>query len=328
MSTTPFFRLPIISFLATFGILFAQLVSKLNSLDFQSISYHSSPDFMRIIGVSLLVMLSFSICLNSIKIYRLTMRNILFVIIMVVLALVMLYGVDIYLTDLLSAVFNIDTAKSYHYFLFWYPVISRILGIVVVFFVAAVMTYFVKHHLHWQDESCDTDMLDNDVAKRVQVVYLICGYLATTFIFQRYLYIAVYLFLGNGNLPEMHNFSFYLSSIMTAFLLLIYLNSQVGSKYIIDGKIVVKTTALIIVSQLVISIIVSFITIYAVQYYFVSTMPDTDVARYSHYLALIYVMLNSIFVVAILTCLLTYFAGRFWLKKYALLQSQITNWMD
>lgn len=315
MSTTPFFRLPIISFLITFCVLVAQLIIKLNTLESQLIRYNASPDFVRIVGIGLLVMLSLSICLNRIKIYQLTTRNILLLIVTVAVVLGLLYRLDIYLTDLLSAVFDVESGQGYRNFLFWFPIISRILSIIVLFLAVLAITHFVKYRLNWQDEVCRVELTDNDVAKRIQNVYFISGYLAVMFIFQRYLYIAVYLYLGNGNLSELHNFSFYLSAIMTAFLLLMYLNSKEGLHYIIDSKVVVKTVAWVVFAQLVISIIVSFITIYAVQYYFIFTAPDNEVGRYNHYLSLLYTMLNSVFAVAVLTCLLTYLAGRYCLKK-------------
>lgn len=315
MSTTPFFRLPIISFLVTFCVLFAQLISKLHQVDTQYMNYNYSPDFIRIIGLSLFMMLAVSICLNKIKIYGFTFRNILFVAITVLLSLFLSYWLDICMTDTFSTIWNIQIAEGYQNFVFWYPLISRIGMMLAIFVIVAIMTYIVKHYLHWSDETCNVDLVDNQIAKRVQLIYFITGYLAINFLLQRYLYISVYMYLGNGDVPEFQNFSFYLSSVMTAFLLMMYMKQDNDFNYHIHAKVVLKTIAYVIVSQLIISIIVSIITIYAVQYYFVFTMPDDEIGRYTHYLWLLYAMLNSIFAVSILICLLTYLAGRWWLKR-------------
>lgn len=315
MSSTPFFRLPLISFIVTFCLLLAQLIMKLNELNAQYINYHYSPDFMRIIGMGLLMLLSISISLNRIKIYQSSLRNIIFVIIVTVLALLLSYWLDIYLSDYFASMFDLTSADGYKNFVFWYPIISRICIIIIVFFTVMIITYLVKYFLHWNDEIINVDLNFNEVVKNIQIIYFTVGYLAVNFIFQRYLYIAVYMYFGNSDLPELHNLSFYLSSMMIAFLVFMYLKQQQGLNYVIDGNIVIKVIGLMILLQLIISIIVSFITIYAVQYYFVYTIPNTEIDRYRHYLALLYTMLNSIFAVAVFTCLLTYLGGRFLFKK-------------
>ncbi|WP_392561917.1 hypothetical protein RHO12_12465 [Orbus sturtevantii] len=316
MKITTFFRLPIISFIATFSILFLQLVDKLNELNNQAISYHYSPDFMRILGLSLFMLLSTSICLHYIRLYMLNVRNVIFIIITALLALLLSHWSENYLADLFVNVFNLDNIEEYKIFIFWYPVISRIIIMLLLFFTVALMSYFVKNRLNWADEQIDFALIDSETAKKIQVIYFITGYLAVNFIFQRYLYIAVYLYSGGGDLPEFHNFSFYLSAIMTSVLLVMFLLSKQGHKYVVDAKNVIKVIGRVVFSQLLISLIISLITIYLVQWYFVFTLPADEINRYSHYVSLLYAMLNSIFIVSILTCLASYFAGRYWLKKY------------
>jgi len=316
MKITVFFRLPIISFIATFCILFLQLIDKLNGLNDQLINYHYSPDFMRILGCSLFMLLSSSICLHHIKLYLINLRNIIFIIITVLLALLLSYWSEIYLVDLFASIFNLKEPEGYQIFLFWYPIVSRIMILMILFFTVAVMSYFVKNYLNWADEQINFNLIDHDTAKNIQIIYLIIGYLALNFIFQRYLYIAVYLFAGGDDLPEFHNFSFYLSAIMTAILLVMFLAKKHSDQYTVDAKNVINVIIKIVLSQLVISIVISLLTIYLVQWYFVTTLPEGEINRYIHYINLLYVMLNSIFIVSILTCLASYVAGRFWLKKY------------
>ncbi|WP_392553516.1 hypothetical protein RHO14_06555 [Orbus wheelerorum] len=316
MKITAFFRLPIVSFIATFAILFLQLVDKLNSIGEQAINYHYSPDFMRILGLSLLMLLITSICLNRIKLYLLTIRNIIFIIVTVSLALLLGYWSEMYLFDLFAHSVDLDNVNGYKIFVFWYPVASRLVMILLLFLTVALISYLVKNYLNWADEKINFNLIDNDTAKKIQIMYLTIGYLAVNFIFQRYLYIAVYLFSGGGDLPEFHNFSFYLSAIMTAILLVMFLSRKQGYNYRIDAKTVINVISRIVLSQLVISVIISLLTIYVVQWYFVTTQPTGEIDRYTHYISLLYAMLNSIFVVSILTCLASYFAGRFWLKKY------------
>ncbi|RKS87649.1 hypothetical protein DES39_0890 [Orbus hercynius] len=318
MNITAFFRLPVISFIVSFCLLFIQLVMKINELSAQQIYYHYSPDFMRILGVSLFVMLCMSMRLHQIRIYWINVRNIVLVIITVGVALLLTYWLDVYVTDLFIDTLDINTEKSYQIFLFWYPMVSRLGELVIIFATVQVMTYLVKHCLHWQEEVCRAELTDHCVITTVQTIYFVVGYLAINFILQRYLFIAVYIYFGHVELPEFQNFSFYLSAIMTAILLVMYIKQKGIKADKISGKTALKLATWLLLSQLLLSIVISFIIIYGIQYYFMINQPYGEFERYRHFIGLLFIILNSIFAVSILTCLMTYCAGRFWLKKCAL----------
>lgn len=308
MKTTSFFRLPILSFIISFCVLFLLLNNKLNAgVD---IEYRYSPDFMRIIGTSIFTMFMMSVFLHRIKIYAMNIRNIIFILITIVLVL----SFTFWLESDLSNVIHLDDILDYKAYTFWYPIFSRILSMVITVIVIAIMAYFVKHILNWRDEICQADLFQNDVIKNIQLSFFIMFYLSVNFIFQRYLYISVYLFLGGSNVSEFYHFSFYLSAMMTILLLAMFLVNSNAKYRVINAKSVITTTNFILLSQLLISIILSIITIYSVQWYFVLTKPTDDVGNFNHYINLLNTMLNSIFFVSVATCLLTYFAGRLWLK--------------
>lgn len=316
MNITSFFRLPIIAFIITFGLLFLQLTLKINDIEAQAINYHYSPDFMRILGIGLFTMLAMSMALYRIHLYTVNLRNIIFIFVTVLLALLLSYWLEFYVIDFFATVLNLQQTAGQKIFIFWGPLLSRMLIIFVIYMVISIMTYFVKHQLKWQDENCATDLTMSDVIKKIQIIYFMSLYLAVNFIFQRYLYASVYIFFGGQDFPEFQNFSFYISALMTAILLILSMNNKIIDNVVIDTVLVVKVTVLLILSQLLISIIIALVTIYSIQYYFVITSPTDVIVLYTHYNNLIHCMLNSIFVVTILTCLLSYCAGAFWLRRY------------
>lgn len=316
MKTTSFFRLPIISFIVSFCLLFLLLILKLDNVTEQTsmMNYHYSPDFVRILGSSLYTLLMTAICLHQIKIYIMNLRNVTFVIMMVILSLLLTYWLDSNMTMLLANVIDLSLQTGYQIFFFWYPIFSRTLAMIVTYSVIFMLCYFVKHYLKWADESNNIN-LATEAKQRIQLSYLVLFYVAINFIFQRYLYVAVYLYFGGNNLTEYHHFSFYLATITTAVLLIMFIKQHTNAFNQLCAKSAIKTAVWILLSQLFVSIIISIMTIYAIQWYFVSTLPTGDIDRYNHYISLLYLMANSIFIVSIITCLVSYLAGRFFIKR-------------
>lgn len=316
MKTTSFFRLPIISFIVSFCLLFLLLILKLDNVTEQTsmMNYHYSPDFVRILGSSLYTLLMTAICLHQIKIYIMNLRNVTFVIMMVILSLLLTYWLDSNMTMLLANVIDLSLQTGYQIFFFWYPIFSRILAMIVTYIVIFMFCYFVKHYLKWADESNNINLV-TEAKQRIQLSYLVLFYVAINFIFQRYLYVAVYLYFGGNNLTEYHHFSFYLATITTAVLLIMFIKQHTNAFNQLCAKSAIKTAVWILLSQLFLSIIISIMTIYAIQWYLVSTLPTGDIERYNHYISLLYLMANSIFIVSIITCLVSYLAGRFFIKR-------------
>lgn len=317
MKTTSFFRLPIISFIVSFCLLFLLLILKLDNVTEQTsiMNYHYSPDFIRILGSSLYTLLITAICLHQIKLYNMNLRNVTFIILMVILSLSFTYLLDSNMAMLLSKVIDLSLQSGYQIFFFWYPIFSRVLAMLVTFIIIFILCYFVKHYLKWTDESNHIDLTLTDVKQKIQLSYLVLFYVAINFIFQRYLYVSVYLYFGGNNLTEYHHFSFYLATITTAVLLIMFIKQHTNSFNQLCAKSAIKTAVWILLSQLFVSIIISIITIYAIQWFFVSTLPTGDIERYNHYISLLYLMANSIFIVSIITCLVSYLAGRFFIKR-------------
>lgn len=315
MTLKTFFRLPVIAFLITFCVLMGIFIYKLNfNPDDGFRSYYISA-FIQILGFSLLILFVMSICVSQLNIYQVNGRNLLLVILLTALLIIVKLLWEKFFT--LYHIFVIKIVGYEFAIIFYYLIsfTSRIGLVLIPFLLVIGITKLLKSTLHWQDQPDVKITFGSEQIAKIQLIYFSVLFLAVSFIFAGFLYALSYMLMGAKGMMTSHYLSFYGASILLAWLFALFIKANNPQYQTINWLSAVKAVAFILVSQLILSAIVSLIMIFGVQSYFVFFKFFTNESDYINYIGLMYAMIYSIFVVAFLSCFITYFVGRFWLKR-------------